>query len=67
MEKLSLQIILIAIAVLIPARLYSETVELEIDPSESFINTKPSSFNGLEIVDGKPQNDEDFYSVSRVP
>ena len=67
MEKLSLQIILITIAVLIPPGLYSETVELEIDPSESFINTKPSSFNGLEIVDGKPQNDEDFYSVSRVP
>tara|TARA_Y100000589_G_C26697751_1_gene444447 strand:- start:187 stop:390 length:204 start_codon:yes stop_codon:yes gene_type:complete len=67
MEKLSLQIILITFAVLIPPGLYSETVELEIDPSESFINTKPSSFNGLEIVDGKPQNDEDFYSVSRVP
>ena len=33
-------------------------MELEIDPSESFINTIPSSFNGLAFVEGKPQNDE---------
>ena len=60
MEKLSLQITLILVVVLIPARLYSETVELEIDPSESFINTKPSSFNGLAFIEGKPQNSEGF-------
>jgi|GEM_PF-4997144 len=60
MEKLSLQITLILVVVLIPARLFSETVELEIDPSESFINTKPSSFNGLAFVEGKPQNSEGF-------